>query len=62
MMYIPPCYQQLHVVAVRANQPRQPFLALNMDAVVFLRGINFKWIDNAKMLGIAKSLYTDNVK
>ena len=50
------------VVAVRTNQPGWPFLALNIDVVVFLRGISFKWIEISKMLGVAKALYVETVK
>ena len=43
------------VVPVRTNQPGRPSLSLNMDTIVFLRSINFKWIDIAKMLGVSRS-------
>ena len=43
------------VISVRSSLPGRPGLFINSDIVLFLRSINFKWIDIAKLMGVSRS-------
>ena len=43
------------VMSVRSSLPGRPGFFINSDIIFFLRSINFKWIDIAKLMGVSQS-------
>lgn len=43
------------VVVVHTSLPGRPSLSLDIDTVIFLRNMNFKWTDIAEMMGVSRS-------